>query len=66
MCIRDSVTQDGNGNRTLAYSADTVIKWPSGSAPTLSIGANATDVLTFYTANKGASWFGTLSGKNYF
>ena len=60
------VTQDGNGNRTLAYGADTVIKWPSGVAPTLSIGANATDVLTFYTANKGASWFGTLSGKNYF
>lgn len=39
------VTQDGTGNRTLAY--DTAYKWAGGTAPTLSTSAGAVDVLTF-------------------
>lgn len=39
------VKQDATGSRTLAYGAN--YKWPSGTAPTLSTGANAVDILTF-------------------
>lgn len=38
------ITQDGTGNRTLAYNA--VFKFPNGLAPTLSTGANKIDVLS--------------------
>ncbi len=41
------VVQDGAGSRTLSY--DTVYKWPGGTAPTLSTGSGAIDILTFYT-----------------
>tara|TARA_A100001011_G_scaffold395914_1_gene492284 strand:+ start:680 stop:1177 length:498 start_codon:yes stop_codon:yes gene_type:complete len=39
------VKQDGTGSRTLAY--DSKYKFPAGSAPTLSTGANEVDVLCF-------------------
>tara|TARA_Y100001938_G_C7984100_1_gene375956 strand:- start:367 stop:861 length:495 start_codon:yes stop_codon:yes gene_type:complete len=39
------VKQDGTGNRTMAFSS--TYKFPSGSAPTLSTGANAVDVFCF-------------------
>jgi len=39
------VIQDGTGSRTLAYNA--VFKFPGGTAPTLSTGAGAIDILTF-------------------
>ena len=38
------IKQDGTGNRTLAYNA--VFKFPGGTTPTLSTGANEVDVLT--------------------
>jgi hypothetical protein len=40
-----TVKQDATGSRTLAYG--TAYKWPGGTAPTLSTGANAVDILTF-------------------
>ena len=39
------VKQDGTGNRTMAF--DSTYKFPSGTAPTLSTGANAVDVFCF-------------------
>lgn len=39
------VKQDGTGTRTLTYG--TAYKWSSGTAPTLSTGANAVDILSF-------------------
>lgn len=39
------VKQDATGSRTLAYG--TAYKWPGGTAPTLSTGANAVDIITF-------------------
>jgi hypothetical protein len=37
------ITQDATGTRTLAYG--TAFKWPGGTAPTLSTGANAIDTI---------------------
>ncbi len=39
------VKQDATGSCTLSYGSN--YKWPSGTAPTLSTAANATDMLTF-------------------
>ena len=49
-----TVKQDGTGGRTLAYGS--AYKWPGGSAPTLSSGANAIDILTFIS--DGTNMFG--------
>lgn len=38
------ITQDGTGSRTLAYNS--VFKFPSGVAPTLSTGAAAKDIIS--------------------
>ena len=49
------VKQDGTGNRTLNTSASNY-KFPGGTEPTLSTGANAVDILTF--VSDGSSMFG--------
>ncbi len=38
------ITQDGTGSRTLAYGS--LFAWPSGTAPTLSLGASSVDLIT--------------------
>jgi|SRR5579875_2200573 len=56
------VTQDGTGSRTLGY---TNVSWASGTAPTLTTTANATDVLRFtYNATAG-KWRGETVGKAF-
>jgi hypothetical protein len=49
------VKQDGTGGRTLNTSASNY-KFPGGTEPTLSTGANAVDILTF--VSDGSSMFG--------
>ena len=49
------VKQDGSGSRTLNTDAS-AYKFPGGTSPTLSTGANAVDVLTF--VSDGTSMFG--------
>jgi hypothetical protein len=49
------VVQDGTGSRTLNTSAS-AYKFPGGTEPTLSTGANAVDILTF--VSDGSSMFG--------
>lgn len=49
------VVQDGTGSRTLDTSAS-AYKFPGGTEPTLSTGANAVDILTF--VSDGSSMFG--------
>lgn len=48
------VKQDGTGSRTLAYGS--AYKWPGGTAPTLSTGANDVDILTF--VSDGTNMYG--------
>jgi len=56
------LTQDGTGSRTGTFTS---VKWPSGTAVTLTTTATSgIDILTFYTFNGGASpvWYGFASG----
>lgn len=51
------VLQDGVGGHTLTF--DTDYKWPGGTAPTISAGASAVDVITFLS--DGTNMFGVFS-----
>lgn len=51
------VVQDGTGGRTITWPAS--VKWPGGTAPTLSAAANAEDIVTFYT--NGTDYYGVAS-----
>ena len=47
--------QDGVGSRTVTWPA--IVKWPGGTAPTLSTGANAVDIIKFIY--DGTNYYGT-------
>lgn len=53
--------QDGTGSRTVSWPA--AVKWPGGTAPTLS-GANKVDIITLITDDAGTTWYGA-SAVNY-
>jgi len=55
------VVQDGTGNRTVTWPSS--VKWPQGSAPTLSTGALDIDVVCLYW--NGTNYYGSI-GLNYF
>jgi hypothetical protein len=55
------VVQDATGSRTLAYNA--AYKFPGGAAPTLSTGANAVDILEFWS--DGTNMYLQKSNLNY-
>jgi hypothetical protein len=52
-----NVHQDGTGSRTITWNA--VFKWPGGSAPTLSTGVNAIDIISFIS--NGTNLYGATS-----
>lgn len=52
--------QDGTGSRTVTWPA--TVKWPSGSAPTLSTAASSIDIVSFYY--DGTNYFGQ-AGLNF-
>ena len=54
------VTQDGTGNRTIAFPA--AVDFAGGTAPTLSTGAADVDVFVFFTVNGGTTYFGFTAG----
>jgi len=54
------VTQDGTGNRTIAFPA--AVDFAGGTAPTLSTGANDVDVFVFFTVDAGTNYFGFTAG----
>ena len=49
--------QDGTGSRTATWPV--AVKWPGGTAPTLSTGANKIDIISFYF--DGTSYYGVDS-----
>lgn len=49
------VAQDAVGGRTVTWPAS--VKWPGGTAPTLSTGANAVDIFRFFW--DGTNYYGT-------
>jgi hypothetical protein len=57
------LTQDATGSRTATWPA--AVKWPGGTAPTLSTGANDVDVLAFFTLDAGTIWRGVVCGQDF-
>ena len=53
------LVQDGTGGRTATFTS---VKWPSGSAPTVTSTANRWDVFGFFS--DGTNWYGN-SLQNY-
>ena len=53
--------QDGTGSRTVTWPA--AVKWPSGTAPTITSTASKADKYVF-TAD-GTNWIGSNAGQNY-
>lgn len=53
--------QDGTGSRTVTWPA--AVKWPAGTAPTITSTASKADKFVF-TAD-GSSWAGSVAGQNY-
>ncbi len=49
--------QDGTGSRTVTWPA--TVKWPGGTAPTLTTDANAVDIVSFYY--DGTNYYGVAS-----
>lgn len=50
----------GSGSYTVTWST---VKWPSGTAPTVTTTASRMDIYSFFS--DGTSWFGTTVGQNY-
>lgn len=56
------VVQDSTA-RTIAWPA--AVKWPGGTAPTLTDTSGGIDVFTFFTTDAGTTWYGFISGQNF-
>ena len=52
--------QDGTGSRTVTWST---VKWPSGTAPTITSTASKQDIFSFFA--DGTNWYGVTVGQNY-
>lgn len=55
------LTADGTA-RTITWPA--AIKWPSGTAPTLTSTNGKVDVFAFVTKDAGTTWYGFIGGQN--
>jgi hypothetical protein len=53
--------QDGTGSRTVTWPA--TVKWPGGTAPTITSTASKLDKYIF--TSDGTNWYGSDAGKNY-
>lgn len=54
--------QDGTGSRTVTWPAS--VKWPAGTAPTITATASKADKFVF-TAIDSSSWLGSVAGQSY-
>ena len=54
------LTADGTA-RTINWGT---IKWPAGTAPTLTSASGKRDIFVFYTTDAGANWYGLVGGQN--
>lgn len=53
------IVQDGTGGRVITWPA--AVKWPGGTAPTLSTAAGAHDLVVLETYNGGVTWYANAS-----
>ena len=54
-------TADGTG-RTVTWGAS--VKWPGGTAPTLTSTNNKVDTFVFFTTDAGTTWYAFVAGQN--
>tara|TARA_R110000772_G_scaffold263319_1_gene383021 strand:- start:149 stop:799 length:651 start_codon:yes stop_codon:yes gene_type:complete len=52
--------QDATGSRTVTW---TTVKWPSGTAPTITSTASRQDIFSFFA--DGTNWYGVTVSQNY-
>lgn len=52
--------RSGAGSYTVTW---TTVKWPGGTAPTITSTASRMDIYSFYS--DGTNWYGTTVGQNY-
>jgi len=50
------VSQDATGGRTATFTS---VKWPGGTAPTITATASAVDILSF--VSNGTNWYGNYA-----
>lgn len=55
------LTADGTA-RTITWPGS--VKWPGGTAPTLTSTNNKKDIFTFITEDAGTSWYGFIGAQN--
>ena len=51
------INQDAVGSRVITWPASTILKWPGGTAPTLTTTASGVDMVAFYVDN--GKYYGT-------
>jgi hypothetical protein len=57
------LANDATAGRTITWPASVV--WPGGTVPSRTTTASRADVYTFWTANSGTNWYGSLAQFNY-
>jgi hypothetical protein len=57
--------QDATGGRTPFAAGSTAIVWESGAAPVWPAGANKMTLVTLFTRNQGATWYGVVGGLSF-
>ena len=74
MTISNIPTSSFAANFTLIFTADgtpravtwpLAIKWPSGTAPTLTSTNGKKDTFAFFTTDGGTDWYGFVGGQNF-
>lgn len=74
MTISNIPTSSFAANFTLIFTADGTprsvawplsIKWPSGTAPTLTSTNGKKDTFAFFTTDGGTNWYGFVGGQNF-
>jgi hypothetical protein len=57
------VKQGTSGVETITWPAS--VKWPNGTAPTITAVANKVDIVSLITYDGGTNWLGYVNGQNY-
>jgi hypothetical protein len=61
--VRLHAVQDSTGNRLISWPSE--LKWPGGTAPTLTSATGKVDIFEFETLDYGQTWYGNTIGLNY-
>lgn len=61
--IRVEIQQDATGSRVLTQPVG--VKWPGGTAPTLTATANKMDLFEYFSRDGGTTVYGRVFGQNY-